>query len=846
MPPLAGPSRPPARVSTFLSDEDDDDDAAPRVKRSRLPSHAHENGAAKPMSARAAGQPNGAAAGPDARHGRAGSEAARRKRREAAAKLLVKRYELPFYQARWAVLDEIVKNDTVVIVGETGCGKSTQLPQLLRTHSVSLSHFSSLPPVADADADRRRRGPRVAITQPRRLPTIALAARVAAEMGAVLGGEVGYSVRFEDATSRDTRVRFLTEGVMMRELANGSDDDGLNLLLRYDVIVIDEAHERTLNTDFLLGCLKKIQATRKELVARQKEDALAAVDAEKVEAESEAKPNGMVNGSAGCKVKVTELKIVIMSATLDPAKFTKFFDNCPALHVPGRIFSVDTAHTAEPVDDFIEAAAECVLGLHTREPKEQGDVLVFMPGSDEIETLVSLLRRRTTDRLPSAGSLQVLPLYASLPPTAQAKIFAPLPPDTRRVVVATNIAETSLTIPGTAFVVDSGYKKEKEYIYRNSGAIEHLRKMQISQAAAWQRTGRAGREMAGKCYRLYTKKTFLAMPAFDTPEIQRVNLAACVLQLVAMRQDPFAFAYLDPPGRDAIAAAFRTLAGLGAISSPTDITALGTDMLKYPLDPEHGRILVEAVACGCVSEVVDVLAVVVSGNLWVEKGSEEGREAVANARQRFVHRDGDHLTAMNVLRAYVAIKEQGVDMLGAGASADADAGDVGEVDATPAVNGDVGGKGKKRARAAAQSQQGGVTAWCRANHVNSKTLAAALKVRAQLRELVGRHGHDAAASCGSNYDSVGKCLVQGLFMNTAVIQADGTYRQTAGSLQVKIHPSSVLMSRKVPAIVYDELAITSAIYARNVSAFEQGWLADVPWFAQAGRGAARAVERRAA
>ncbi|TXT06105.1 hypothetical protein VHUM_03578 [Vanrija humicola] len=557
-----------------------------------------------------------------------------------------------------------------------------------------------------------------------------------------------------------------------------SDDDPLNLLLRYDIVIIDEAHERTLNTDFLLGSMKKIQRLRKERAGEG----------------------------------VRPLKIVIMSATLDPVKFTNFFTGAPALHVPGRMFDVATSHTAKPVDDFVEAAADAALMVHTRKPSPVGEMLVFMPGSDEIENLVALLKRRGNDLAPDATQLQVLPLYASLPATAQSKIFAPTPANTRRVVVATNIAETSLTIPGVGFVIDSGYKKEKEFIYRASGAIEHLRKMEISQASAWQRTGRAGREMPGECLRLYTEAAFRKMPEFDTPEIQRCNLANAVLQLIAMKQDPFTFEYIDPPSRDSIAAAFRTLAGLGAISSPTDITPLGRQMLHYPLDPEHARILVAAFELGCAAELIDILALVVSGPVFHDRG--DTRETAAAARAKFIHRDGDHLTAMNVLRAYLALRS------GDGSDDDDDG-----------------------AAPKAKAGKGGIGAWCRDNHVNGKTLAAAARVRAQLRMLAARHGADPATSCAGDFSLVGRALLQGLFMNTAVIQADGSYRQTVGSLTVKIHPSSVLAGRKVPAIVYDELAITSAIYARNVSAFDQDLLVTVPWFQKAG-GAAQPVSRK--
>ncbi|KAK1922948.1 ATP-dependent RNA helicase prh1 [Papiliotrema laurentii] len=699
-------------------------------------------------------------------------EKEREERKAEAERLFVNRQQLPFYQGRKMILEDIMSHDTTIIIGETGCGKSTQLPQLLRTHPISLDHFSP----DDTTASRLARAPRVAVTQPRRLPAIALANRVAAEMGVALGQEVGYSVRFEDMCGWNTGIRYMTEGVLMRELANAdtAKSGSLNLLLRYDVVVVDEAHERTLNTDFICGALKRVQRIRKKLVAEQNAS--------------------LANGDKGkgkekdAKDKVTELKIVIMSATLDPAKFSRFFEtDRDALLVKGRMYEVATRHVKSPVDDFIEAAAKNVMQIHFN-PKADGDVLVFMPGSEEIENCCELLRRAAKEFKEGDVNIEILPLYASLPPSAQVKIFAPKAPKTRRVIVATNIAETSITIPGVAYVVDTGFKKEKEYIFRTSGAIEHLAKKKISQAAAWQRTGRAGRERAGECYRLFTQDTFDKFEAFDAPEIQRTNLASAVLQLIAMGLDPFEFEYIDNPGRDPISAAFQTLAGLGAISSPTTITDLGRDMLKYPLDPAHARILIASFEYGCPKEIIDILSLLNSGPVWIDRSSD--RESAAEARMKYINKDGDHLTALNVFNNFIELREQ---------------------------------KASNRA----------IVAWAKENHVNTKSLVQALKIREQLRDLAGKHGKDWKVSAGMDTGVVVRALLQGLFMNTAVIQADGTYRQTAGSLQVKIHPSSVLMSKKVPAIVYDELAITSSIYARNVSSFDQAWLTDIPWFKQA-------------
>nr|XP_019051332.1 ATP-dependent RNA helicase prh1 [Kwoniella bestiolae CBS 10118]OCF30262.1 ATP-dependent RNA helicase prh1 [Kwoniella bestiolae CBS 10118] len=757
-----------SRVSNFLyasSDEEDDEDEV----TSTLPAGSTVNGnGCTDKKRKLNDMTNGD--GPSKRVERAGGSGMEGRRRE-AERLFEKRRELPFYQGRKQILEEIMTNDTTIILGETGCGKSTQLPQLLVSHSISKSHYPT------------KRGPRIVVTQPRRLPAIALANRVAAEMGCVLGEQVGYSVRFEEMVSRDTGIRYCTEGVLMRWVR-------LNLLLKYDIIVIDEAHERTLNTDFLCGALKKVQRIRKDMVAQQKQNG-----------------NGKMKEGKG-QGEVRELKLVIMSATLDPGKFQRFFETGrEALLVKGRMYDVLTQHTTNPVDDFIETAARQVMNIHCN-PKNEGDVLVFMPGSDEIENCVELLKRAGKQLPEDQPQIQVLPLYAALPPTAQAKIFSTPPKNTRRVIVATNIAETSMTIPGVSFVVDTGYKKEKEYIFRTSGSIEQLKRKGISQAAAWQRTGRAGRERDGHCYRLFTKDIFDKMPEFDAPEIQRCNLSSAVLQLIAMGQNPFEFEYIDNPGRDNIAAAFQELAGLGALSGPTEITELGKEMLKYPLDPPHSRILIAAFENQCPNEIIDILSIInAGGTVFVDRPNE--REEASNARAKFVHRDGDHMTSLKVFRDFLDIKEL-----------------------------------KKASQSSGKKSNGagGVVGWCKDNYVNNKTLNQAIKIRDQLRELSERYGRDwkvsssSTAQGGHDSSPILRSLLAGLFMNSAVIQADGSYKQTAGSLTVKIHPSSVLMSKKVPAILYDELTVTSSFYARNVSSFEQHWLTELPLFAKAGNG----------
>ena len=427
------------------------------------------------------------------------------------------RQKLPAYEARSAILEAVKSTETLVLTGETGCGKTTQIPQFL------------------LEAGYGRRG-LIGVTQPRRVAAISVASRVAAEMGEEVGGTVGYCVRFDDNTSDDTRLRYMTDGMLLRE-ATGSP-----ALLRYSVVIVDEAHERSLQTDMMLALLKRAQRDRRERRA-----------------------GGGKKGGSGGGSTFFPLKIVVMSATLDTATFCRYFagsdgSDAPAVQVLGRTFPVSVHYTPEPMADYLEATITTILQLHTEE--SPGDILVFLTGQDDIEAVGTAVRQRAAAMAaqsareaaataaaigadvagggeggfaplsapaPAFGQLAVLPLYAALPPAAQLKALKPAAPGVRKVILATNIAETSLTIDGVVYVVDTGLAKVR--MYHAGKRIDSLLACPISKAQARQRTGRAGRVRAGKCFRLYTEDSYLELSERAVPEIQRTSLASAILSL---------------------------------------------------------------------------------------------------------------------------------------------------------------------------------------------------------------------------------------------------------------------------------------------------------------------------
>uniref|UniRef100_A0A7S0USN5 RNA helicase n=1 Tax=Polytomella parva TaxID=51329 RepID=A0A7S0USN5_9CHLO len=472
---------------------------------------------------------------------------------------------LPIRSYAEEIVTAVKDNPIIVLIGETGSGKTTQLPQIL------------------LDAGFARDGKRIAVTQPRRVGAVTVAHRVAEERGCVVGEDVGYSVRFEDRSSSRTKIKYLTDGTLLRECL---DDPFLS---RYSVVILDEAHERSLDTDILFGVLKRVMDRRFHV-----------------------KPAPDATDS---------LKIVVTSATLDDEKISAYFHDCPVVRVPGRCFPVDVVYATEDhvSKDYAAAAVDTALQIHVAQPP--GDILIFLTGQAEIESSCQNLRKSIAT-LPAgtAGPLLVLPLYASQSPEQQLQVFAPPPaPDVRRCIIATNVAETSLTVHGVVYVIDTGVVKQKRYVV--AAAMDSLEVVPISRVAAAQRAGRAGRTQPGICFRLYTRKFYeTSMPDVTVPEIQRSGLASTALYLKSLELedvDVLNFDFLDPPEDDAMRDALRQLFVLDALTVDGDITGLGREMAALPVDPPVARALLAARQLNCLPQMISVAAMTSAENIFL-------------------------------------------------------------------------------------------------------------------------------------------------------------------------------------------------------------------------------------
>ncbi|EDW60133.1 ATP-dependent RNA helicase DHX8 [Drosophila virilis] len=618
--------------------------------------------------------------------------------------LVEQRQSLPIYKLRDDLIKAVTDNQILIVIGETGSGKTTQITQYL------------------GECGFTARG-KIGCTQPRRVAAMSVAKRVAEEYGCRLGQEVGYTIRFEDCTSPETVIKYMTDGMLLRECLMEAE------LKTYSVIMLDEAHERTIHTDVLFGLLKTAVQKR------------------------------------------PELKLIVTSATLDAVKFSQYFFEAPIFTIPGRTFPVEVLYTKEPETDYLDASLITVMQIHLREPP--GDILLFLTGQEEIDTACEILYERMKSLGPDVPELIILPVYSALPSEMQTRIFDPAPAGSRKVVIATNIAETSLTIDGIFYVVDPGFVKQK--VYNSKTGMDSLVVTPISQAAAKQRAGRAGRTGPGKCYRLYTERAYRdEMLPTPVPEIQRTNLATTVLQLKTMGiNDLLHFDFMDAPPVESLVMALEQLHSLSALDDEGLLTRLGRRMAEFPLEPNLSKMLIMSVALQCSDEILTIVSMLSVQNVFYRP---KDKQALADQKKaKFNQAEGDHLTLLAVYNSW---------------------------------------KNNKFSNA-----------WCYENFVQIRTLKRSQDVRKQLLGIMDRHKLD-VVSAGKNSVRIQKAVCSGFFRNAAKKDPQEGYRTLVDSQVVYIHPSSALFNRQPEWVIYHELVQTTKEYMREVTTIDPKWLVE--------------------
>ncbi|KAH9213392.1 P-loop containing nucleoside triphosphate hydrolase protein [Leptodontidium sp. 2 PMI_412] len=667
---------------------------------------------------------------------------------------------LPIARHRQSLLYLIETYPVTIVVGQTGSGKTTQIPQYLEQAGWCSD------------------GKIIAVTQPRRVAATTVAVRVAEEFGCEVGKEVGYSIRFEDVTSSATRIKFLTDGLLLREALVDP------LLSRYSVIMVDEAHERSLSTDVLLGVLKKI-------LKKRPKDLRIIISSATLQAEDFLK---FFMGDVESQPKPTYLDAMtlddLISGSSNPKDSGFGGEVGRIINLEGRMYPVDVLYLEAPAEDYVEKTVQTVFDIHTKEP--EGDILVFLTGREEIDSAVQAISERAAELHPRAQSIMPLPLYAGLSTEQQMYVFEEAPENTRKVIFSTNIAEASVTIDGIVYVIDTGFVKLRAY--NPLTGIETLTATPVSKASATQRAGRAGRTKPGKCYRLYTESNFQALEASTVPEIQRSNLAPVILQLKALGIDNIVrFDFITSPPAELVIRALELLYSLGALDDYAKLTKpLGVRMAELAVEPMMAKTLLSASSFGCLSEILTIAAMTsLGGNIWIHHDGEKKR--METARRKFAVEEGDHITLLNVYQAFVS-------------------------------------KGKKEAR------------FCHDNFINFKAMTRAVSIRAQLKRYLERFGISVEESLSSSNNanktplSVGgpskgeqirRCLTTGFFAHAAKMQPDGSFRNVAGGTVLHAHPSSLMFNRKADWVIFHEVMETgSKTFIRDVTKIEKVWLTE--------------------
>ncbi|GAB5365942.1 hypothetical protein AAMO2058_001101700 [Amorphochlora amoebiformis] len=623
---------------------------------------------------------------------------------------------LPIYGSRTQILYALEKYRTVIIVGQTGSGKTTQIPQYLHEAGWTAGNRC------------------VVCTQPRRIAAITVAKRVAAELNCTVGEEVGYSIRFDDCYDPlRTKINYVTDGMLIRQMMSDP------LLTRYSVVMVDEAHERTLNTDIILGLLRKVQKKRKDL------------------------------------------RVVISSATLDARAFKRFFDTNKNVHKPhqdtatilsvqGRCYPVDVMYAKHPVRNYLQAAVDTVIYIHTR--RRPGDILVFLTGSTEIDQAYELLRSAPRE-------LIVMRLYGGMHSKDQQRVFRPSPSSKRKVVLATNIAETSVTIEGIGYVIDTGFVKLPAY--DPQAQISTLHVTPVSKAQARQRAGRAGRVRDGVCYRLYTEDTFRNLPSKTVPEIQRTRLDTMVLQLKSLGiSDVVHFPFLSPPPARLLEDAVELLFACKALDRHGRLTpGIGESLAELPVNPMIARMLVAAGENGCAEQILSIAAMLCVRSPYVVPRYH--RDDARAAHRALAMREGDHLTLLNIYNQFL---DSGKD-----------------------------------------------AEWCKENHLRYAALRRANEIRRQLRRAIKRRGIP-IQELDQNSDEATvtliKTILTAFFPNVAQLSNQGDYITVRGGQRLVPSRHSALYGSGHRWVFYHDVVET--IHGRQmneVSAIQASWVTEV-------------------
>lgn len=618
--------------------------------------------------------------------------------------------ELPIIEYEQEIRETIRNNSTSIIVGETGSGKTTQIPLML---------LEELGP-----------NEKIAITQPRRVAARSVSSYVASNVGCHVGEDVGYQIRFEDHTSEGTRINFMTDGILLRKMQEDP------LLSEYSAVMVDEAHERSLNIDITLGLLKRLQRKRE-------------------------------------RAGLEPIKIIVTSATLEKEKFAEYFNEAPTVEVPGRLYPVDV-HNMEPGEkgdfldtrgnfDYTKAAADRVRKI--TEERKEGDVLIFMPGKMEIDKTIDQIRTLELD------DVETLPLYGSMSPEDQDKIFSEI--KKRKIIVSTNIAETSITVPGVKHVIDSGLIKQKEFDPRTG--ISSLATRFHAKSGCKQRMGRAGRLASGECWQLYTEEEFEQRQDFQTPEMKRSDLAHVVLMMKDMKiEDVRSFEFIDPPPRETIEQAIEELITLGALDENENITAIGETMADLPLEPRIARMVIEADKHNCVETVCTIAAFLGNRSVFVRPKEKELEADQSHAK--FKDTKSDFLTLLKVWKEY---ETNGYDYK-----------------------------------------------WARENFLHTRVLNEVSNIRYQLFRALKRNGIRATEN--EDPEIIGKSIASGLVGNLMIYDGQHSYRKAVGTQRdFYIHPGSATFGYDPKFFVPAEIMETSRKFARNCQTVKPEWIPEI-------------------